>query len=284
MLPSFDQFAACWLQNVWALPWVQLVGCFYIFYQFALSDKRYAWKVLLAHALSGFCGSIIETCYAANTTCNTGINVAWLLGINEINWIIHEASTVLYSFLKFIPAIRTNQGKNILKGLMAVLFVIFAALRINIGVLRSSKNKLGDAEIDLAHAWAFIVWGFSDIVVLVLMIYHWSVETTNPDSISSRTISSLVQSSLPRISIIIGNTILIVIAGIIGSYGSPAIISSTGFQNFNLMLWMIKGTYPIILLMDLISTKTMLKAASASARNSQMSTNKAPSGKGSTHC
>jgi hypothetical protein len=109
---------------------------------------------------------------AARASGNADTNLAYIIAFNEINWILHEATTVLYSLLKTSAIIRTNGLRRFVYGLMTVSFVIFAALRINIGILRFVHNTLGNTEIALAHSYAFIVWGLADFFVLVLLLVN----------------------------------------------------------------------------------------------------------------
>jgi hypothetical protein len=109
---------------------------------------------------------------AARASGNTDPSLAYIIAVNEINWILHEATTVLYSLLKTTAIIRTDGLRRFVYGLMGVSFVIFAALRINIGRLRYDHNTLGDADIAAAHSYAFIVWGLADLFVLIMLLIN----------------------------------------------------------------------------------------------------------------
>ncbi|KAI8899010.1 hypothetical protein BC833DRAFT_587408 [Globomyces pollinis-pini] len=62
---------------------------------------------------------------------------------------------------------------------------------------------------------------------------------------------ALLKSSIPRILILVVNSLIIVV---IGQLASP----TPGTRNLNALVWSIKGAYPIILLFDIHTTKDML--------------------------
>lgn len=57
------------------------------------TNRNALWMILLAHAFTGFFGSLLENIFLAKKVSNPTENWAILLGLNEINWIIFEAST-----------------------------------------------------------------------------------------------------------------------------------------------------------------------------------------------
>ncbi|KAI8619595.1 hypothetical protein BC830DRAFT_1103639 [Chytriomyces sp. MP71] len=262
-------FELCWMTSINSgLNWSQLTGCFFLLYCFVFADKKLLWNVLLAHALTGFAGILVETLFSAlRCNGNSDPKLAYLLALNEINWIIYEASTVLYSYIKTRTAIRSRMTLKFFNGFMTAAFFIFIALRANIGYLRFSSNTLMNASISRAHSYAFIVWGTSDLTIFGLMIYWtWNqMQKENVfENVSLLTFNSiftrvqeplgkiLVKSSLPRITILCVNTFSIVILAQIREPLS-AIQSS-----FNMFVWMVKGTYPAILMLDILLTKEML--------------------------
>ncbi|TPX53443.1 hypothetical protein PhCBS80983_g06290 [Powellomyces hirtus] len=257
MTATTIDFSTCWIMAVnEGLPWVQLVGCVMIMYGFLISARKGLWTIVLAQGLSGFLGTIIETAYIANTLCGKTRNVALLLGFNEINWIIHESATVYYSLKKIELVINSENYRKYLRIFMAVLLVGFAGLRINIGRLRVRDNATGNDAISEAHSWAFIIWGIADIIIFVLLIvkmYRDIKDATNVTG-AGDLIMTLLKSSLLRLVIICANTLCIVVMGQLKNKNETA----RGFETF---LWMAKGTYPIILLFDILTTQVIIKSA-----------------------
>eukprot|EP00475_Leptophrys_vorax_P017889 TRINITY_DN24461_c0_g1_i1.p1 TRINITY_DN24461_c0_g1~~TRINITY_DN24461_c0_g1_i1.p1 ORF type:complete len:360 (-),score=80.33 TRINITY_DN24461_c0_g1_i1:115-1194(-) len=248
----------CWLTQInTGLNWSQMAGCVLIMYGFLLSATKPLWKVLLAHAISGFLGTFLETCFLANKSCNTGTYVAILLGLNEVNWIIHESSTVLYSLIKVAPVMDefTDDRKVLRKVLQVVfitLFVVFAAFRVDIGVLRVQADSVSGLDITIAHSRAFVVWGIADLIILGLIFKNLEV-AWRKEQVFALLLKDVLKSSIPRVAIITINTFGIVIVG--NLYGQ----NSESLQTYNMLLWMVKGCYPMILLFDLLTTQIMLK-------------------------
>ncbi|KAI8611663.1 hypothetical protein BC830DRAFT_1140233, partial [Chytriomyces sp. MP71] len=154
---------------------------------------------------------------------------------------------------------------------MSVAFVIFAALRINIGRLRFAHNRLGDTDIGEAHSYAFIVWGISDLLIFCIMMYATASQMGGKTGVKS-VVGTFIKSSVPRIGIICLNTFAIVVMGQITNPSPRA-------SNYNTLLWAIKGSYPCILLIDVLVTREMLMPPSRangtssvanSQKNSQM--------------
>ncbi|KAI8892671.1 hypothetical protein BC833DRAFT_610986 [Globomyces pollinis-pini] len=231
------------------LAWVQTIGCLFIIYGYFVSNKKFLWKVLLAHGISGLLGLIIENFFIAKQQSNKAENWAFLLLINEVNWIIHEASTVLYSSVKLSAIVTNNMHKKILNGILISSLVIFALLRLNIGYLRFRDNVTMNPSIATAHSYAFLIWGFADLIIFALLVQN----TINLGSQAiDGLLGTLLKSSIPRITILVLNTFLIVILGQL-----PAPLS-VGMNNLNSLAWSIKGTYPIILMFDMHTTKDML--------------------------
>ncbi|KAJ2994027.1 hypothetical protein HDV02_001914 [Globomyces sp. JEL0801] len=231
------------------LAWVQTVGCLFIIYGYFVSNKKFLWKVLLAHGISGFLGLVIENLFIAKQQSNKAENWAFLLLINEVNWIIHEATTVWYSSVKLSAIITNSMHKKVLNGILFACLAIFALLRLNIGYLRFRDNTTMNPSIATAHSYAFLIWGFADLVIFVLLIQNTiSLGSQSVDGL----LGTLFKSSIPRITILVLNTFLIVV---LGQLSTPL---SVGMNNLNSLAWAIKGTYPIILMFDMHTTKDML--------------------------
>ncbi|KAJ3110256.1 hypothetical protein HDU96_006759 [Phlyctochytrium bullatum] len=200
MLPgNSKRLDTCWMGNVaLGLPWSQLVGCTFIIY-------------------NGFIGVLLETFYVALTDCNIVLPaMSVTLLTNELFWITHESTTVVYSLVKTRTIIRNPQVSKSINALMLFLFLVFVGLRTHIGVLRYTNNTLNDRAIALAHSYAFLVWGVAEIVILVLLVWN-----------------------------------------VVDAAAGWAKRDIAGFNNF---LWLVKGAYPTILLLDILMTKNFLIA------------------------
>ncbi|KAJ3135951.1 hypothetical protein HK101_004073, partial [Irineochytrium annulatum] len=232
----------------------------------------------MLHAVSGFAGTLMETAFsAARCSGNYDGNFAYIILFNEINWIVHESSTVLYSYMKTCVIITSEGMRNMVSIGMGSLFLIFAGLRANIGRLRFTQDTLGSESISAAHSYAFIVWGTADFIILCLLVYFVRDHVKNSSTGSGKGPSlmmTLFKSSVPRIGIIFFNTFAIVIVG--QYYNSTNLRLGT----FNSYLWLCKGAYPAILLLDVLMTKSLLIEAKTKSNQNQ-STNRSVNGAGS---
>ncbi|KAJ3150446.1 hypothetical protein HDU86_006618 [Geranomyces michiganensis] len=268
---SHLSFGASWLIAInTGLNWVQLVGCVLIAYGYAISARVGLWHIVFAMGTTGFSGTMMETAYIANTLSGSSRNVALLLGFNEINWILHESLTVYYSLRKTEIVLTNERFRKILRIVMGVLAVGFAGFRINIGRLRVRDNTTGNAAISEAHSWAFILWGLADLIIFMLLVLKTRSDAkaaaeNNFASFGSQLLITLMKSSLLRLTVICLNTIAIVV---MGQIKEPSPFASS----FGMFLWMVKGTYPIIMLFDIMSTQTAIRGAN--------SRNAAPTGSG----
>ncbi|KAJ3170814.1 hypothetical protein HDU87_008698 [Geranomyces variabilis] len=251
-------FNACWVIAInTGMNWVQLVGCVLIFYGYIISARVGLWNVVLAHGVTGFLGTTLETAFTANMLSGSERNVALLLGFNEINWIAHETLTVYYSLRKTEIALTNNRFRNYLRALMGILALGFAGLRINIGRLRVRDNTTSNSEILEAHSYAFIAWGLADLIIFALLLLKTrrDVKEVADAGMSSQTgglLLTLMKSSLLRLTVICVNTLAIIV---VGQYTEPG----PALQSFGTFLWMVKGTYPMILLFDIMSTQAAIR-------------------------
>ncbi|KAJ3417606.1 hypothetical protein HDV05_000063 [Chytridiales sp. JEL 0842] len=263
--PTFD---ICYMHAVsGGLQFTTLLGCSLIFYVFSFSKREVLWQILLVHAISGFAGTLIESAYSALGLCALSTSgLAWLLAVNEINWVLHEATTVYYSLIKTTVIFTSRPTlKKVLNYFMLTLFLLFAGLRANIGRLRYSFNTLQNEDIRHAHSYAFIVWGVADLIIVTLLVINVrDIVSKSYGSGGGRLVQTLLNSSIPRISIIFFNTLCIVVVGQIQN-PNPTL------KNFNSFLWLLKGGFPIILLLDILMTKSMLIAARSSGGDSEVS-------------
>ncbi|KAJ3417605.1 hypothetical protein HDV05_000062 [Chytridiales sp. JEL 0842] len=261
-----NTFDVCYMQAVsGGMQWATLVGCFLIFYCYWLSRGEVLWNVLLVHAISGFVGTLIEDAFIGAGLCAIqNPSLAIMLAVNEVNWTLHEGTTVYYSFLKTAVIITSQRAKRAAVLFLFLLFLVFAGCRAYIGFLRFTQNMLTSPEIEAAHAYAYISWGIADLMILVLLCWNvWVHVKASGKGGSSKVITTLMMSSVPRIAVIFFNTLSVVITGAFHN-------SSKGnrtLSNFTTLIWLIKGTYPFILLMDMIMTKSMINDVLADADN-----------------
>jgi hypothetical protein len=209
-------------------------------YAYLISNNKLNWKILLAHGVTGFFGTMIENTFIAKKMCCPTENWALLLGLNEICWIVHESTTVIYSLIKLEAVVHSARIRTGVRVIMGVLFVGFTVFRIQIGVLRVQYNTTGNASIGEAHSNAFIFWGIADLLIFGLLVYNAYIEVTKHENSQSASLFVvLMQSSLPKLFVIVLNTILIVIVGQIRGPSSQAI------SDLNTFIWSVKGTYPV---------------------------------------
>ncbi|KAJ3317017.1 hypothetical protein HDV06_002207 [Boothiomyces sp. JEL0866] len=237
------------IQSVESLSSVQTVCAFYVIYAYCLYTRKPLWHVLIVHGVCGLLGTFIENCFIAKTISNPGENWGILLGINEINWILHESTTVLYSLLKLETILSNKTHKLILRAFMGACFIAFSACRMNIGYHRVQDDTTGNYVIAQAHSYAFIVWGTADLVLFALLIAN-TIKQCKTNATKGMIIV-LFTSSLPRFLFLIINTFIIVVLGQISSLNE-------GQANLNSLVWTFKGSYPLVLLFDLITTRDML--------------------------
>jgi hypothetical protein len=233
------------------MAWVQTVGCLWAIYGYLTNSKKQLWTILFAHAITGLIGIFLENVFIARKACCSNENWGWLLGLNEINWVIHESTTVLFSLIKLETIFTSEMVKRIVRGIMLALLFAFTIFRGVIGYFRVRDNTTMNLAIQQAHSWAFVFWGLADVVIFVLLVQNTIHHLRNSTSALSGLIETLFKSSIPRIFILVANTLLIVVLG-------QMTTMTVSQSNINQLAWAIKGTYPIILLFDLQSTKNML--------------------------
>ncbi|KAI9341793.1 hypothetical protein DFJ73DRAFT_843359 [Zopfochytrium polystomum] len=248
-----DQFDLCWLQTITDGYFTQCAGCLALVYNFLFSrpgDRL--WTVLLVNGLSGLFAGLMQSAFEAGRNyCNMPEQgLAYLMAFAEIFWILFETSTVAYSFMKLSTVITSRRLLQVLQIIMLLLGVAFSGVRIYIGHLRYNHNIIWDDDIGHAHSIAFLIWTSSDFIVLSLLV--WSVkESTAIATGPSSLFMILLKSSAFRIAIICFTTIAV------------SILAQYNFTDLrvNLLisfLWNVKGFFPIILLMDIVNTKTLL--------------------------
>jgi hypothetical protein len=239
------------------LAWVQTVGCIWCIWGYFTNSKKQLWNILFAHAFTGLVGIFLENVFIAKQACCSNENWSFLLGINEINWIVHESTTVLFSLFKLETIFTSDVVKKALRAFMMALLVAFTIFRGMIGYFRVKDNTTMNAAIAQSHSWAFIFWGIADMVIFGLLIQNTVFHMKHSTAAMFSLIGTLFKSYIPRIFILVVNTLAIVILG-------QFTTMSTFQSNLNQLAWAIKGTYPLILLIDLQTTRNILMMKSSS--------------------
>jgi hypothetical protein len=213
--------------------WAQSVGCVLCVYGYFISTKKHLWLIILLHGIAGFVGILLENIFIAKHLCCRQEDWSYLLVMNELFWIVHESATVYYSMIKLEPIITAPKVRKLLRWAMAACFIGFAACRVMIGVFRLQANSIKNDMIDQTHSAAFLFWGVADLILFGLLVQNTISYLSSPDELR-HLVTKLFQSSIPRIFVIIANTLLIVML-------TQLRVSNTTQALF----WAIKGTYPV---------------------------------------
>ncbi|KAJ3318480.1 hypothetical protein HDV06_000459 [Boothiomyces sp. JEL0866] len=220
------------------LVWADCVGCALLIYGYFISNRKNLWKVLLALGITGLFGTIIENFFQAKKLCCPDESYSFLLGMNELNWTVFETSCVVYSLVKLETTLTSVKVK------------------------RAVRFAMGQA-----HAYAYIFWFLADLLIFALLIYNTIIHMNNKKKSVSLLMNNLFKSSIPRFMIITINTLCLTIVSF--SYSEVFVDSSivqdpasvTSLQDLSDFLWALKGTYPLILLFDIHTTKSLIMMA-----------------------
>ncbi|KAJ3274702.1 hypothetical protein HDV01_002224 [Terramyces sp. JEL0728] len=185
--------------------------------------------------------------------------------MNELNWTVFESSCVLYSLIKLETTITSTEIKRVVRILMGMFLTCFTIGRGYIGYLRVQHNTIMDSAIGQAHAYAYIFWFLADFLIFGLLIYNTFIHIKSMNKAVTVLVHTLFKSSIPRFLIITINTFCIAVISFF--YASEVFIDSritqspssvTPLQDLSDFLWAIKGTYPLILLFDIHTTKSLI--------------------------
>ncbi|KAI8892674.1 hypothetical protein BC833DRAFT_610992 [Globomyces pollinis-pini] len=245
--------------------WTQTVGCVLVIYAYLISNKKTLFKVLLWQGVSGLIGGLLENIYLAKRVCCSSENWSLLLLVNEANWIVYETSTVVYIMMKLQSVLSHIGVKRILNSTLVILLLLYSIARFNIGRIRFMENNLHSSKIITAQSYAFIVWGFVYLTLFALLIKN-AIAIAKQINDRRDGIKTILKSSLPRLTIIVLNTLLIVIFGQLITYLNPPIQRIT---DTNSLLMAIKSSYPLIILFDIHSTNSLLLMKSTGQGSSQ---------------
>ncbi|KAJ3252675.1 hypothetical protein HK103_001333 [Boothiomyces macroporosus] len=249
------------------LVWADCVGCALLIYGYFISNRKNLWKVLLALGITGLFGTIIENFFHAKKLSSPDENWSFLLGMNEMNWTVFETSCVVYSLIKLETTLTSLKVKRAVRFAMGVFLTCFVIGRFNIGYLRVQQNAIMNRTIGQAHAYAYIFWFLADLLIFALLIYNTIIHMNNKKKSVSLLMNNLFKSSIPRFMIITLNTLCLTIVSFSFSevFVDSSIIqdpaSVTPLQDLSDFLWALKGTYPLILLFDIHTTKSLIMMA-----------------------
>ncbi|KAI9319558.1 hypothetical protein DFJ73DRAFT_769572 [Zopfochytrium polystomum] len=259
------RFDVCWLEPLsGGQQWSKLMGCALIMYCYSFSQRKSLWNVVLVHAVSGFLGTIIENVWVAAANCkimvpgDTASSYAYVLLVNELNWIPHESTIIVYSYLKTRVILKGVMLERMVNYFLGGVFLLYVACRANIGRLRFQHNLLSDDDIALAHNYVYILWIIADVVLFVLLIWNVVDHLSKSLAASSKVIKTLLNSSLPRFAVILFNTMVLSVLNFV--LRTPGLDSMTllTLKNLSKFTSLVKGTYPTLMLLDVLMTKFML--------------------------
>ncbi|KAI9324718.1 hypothetical protein DFJ73DRAFT_966177 [Zopfochytrium polystomum] len=249
-------FDVCWVGPLNSgLYWSTAVGCTLILYCFSFSARQTLWVVLLAHAVAGLAAVLLETAWLAAVNCDYPAP-AWVLGVNEVNWAVHNSAAVLYSYYKTSVILRSVAVQRTVRFLLSALLLAYLTTRGNIAWLRVEANQLWNDDIHLAHTFAFAIWGIADVglmILLVLCVLDYVGDGGNRQKNGVFMVKTLLQSSIPRFAVIFINTLMLSIESLLAKVADSPRLEAAG-----LVAGMIKGTYPILLLLDILTTRFLL--------------------------
>ncbi|KAJ3281107.1 hypothetical protein HDU76_009012 [Blyttiomyces sp. JEL0837] len=201
--------------------------------------------------MSGFIATLIQSAFFASQSCNVSdptLNI--LNGINNgLIFAIFESSTVLYSYIKTSLFISHKRLKQFIDVIMVLLFFAFLGFRIN--VARLGLTGASDSTVSYWTGYAFAVWGTADMIVLILLMCNVVELIRTSNTRTWAVFSTVLKSSVPRMLIIFLNTLSLVAV----SFIQPQSEAVAELNQFN---FMVKGTYPLILLVDILLTRGML--------------------------
>ncbi|KAI9349319.1 hypothetical protein DFJ73DRAFT_760680 [Zopfochytrium polystomum] len=263
------RFDICWLETLGGGPqWCKLIGCALIIYTWLFVPKKSLWNVLLAHGLGGLLGTLLEGVWAAAANCRlltpkTASPYAWILLLNETNWIAHEAAVVAYSYIKTSIVLRSPRVRAAVNYFLAATFVLFVALRINIGRLRFQNNNPNGTDVTAAHSPVFALWLAADAVLMYLLarnVHDHIQKKIFADASSYAVVRTLLSSSLPRFAVIFVNNAAIALLHFVALAPNLGTQGTLTVSNFSKFASTVKGTYPVLLLLDILMTRFLLYA------------------------
>jgi hypothetical protein len=183
----------------------QTVGSCLIFYTLCFQNFEKMWQILFVNAFFAFIAQFISNIVYAQECAS--LDPAWmphLLFVNELNWCIAEIAILYYSYIKTSVVIKNTSTKYMLTTCMNILFALDFVARIYVGSVKFQEGKDYNDNVLAAQMPAFGIVGFADCIILGLLIVSYTEEfRKNKESSFSVVSKTLLQSSLPRITLII---------------------------------------------------------------------------------
>ncbi|KAJ3122466.1 hypothetical protein HK098_002804 [Nowakowskiella sp. JEL0407] len=277
MSDSAKTFSQCWLAALGndRGAWTLLSASVLMAYSYTLSNRKFLWNILLVNAISGIIGIIVQTSFTAvnvvdakASVSNRGCNdiypkdgsaqaaLGYMLGTNEAFWYLNEVSIKVETVTKVTLARPIGLA---LRALMGAFVIAYLPLRIFIGYLRTKNHTDWDDEIGRAHAFAFIAWGLAELIIAG-MLMQAAIYAKDQASVL-QIIRTIFSSSIFRLLVISINQICIVIVSLIPKPAGKKYDAESVFED---VLWLIRGIYPMIMIVDILSTQTLLAQQSES--------------------
>jgi hypothetical protein len=176
-----------------------------IFYTMCFQNFEKMWQILFYNALFGFIAQFFTNLYYAQPCAGYDPTILpYLLLINEFNWWMVEVTTLYYSYMKTSVVVKSAKSRRTLDIIMYIMFALSFISKTYSGVVKFQEGKDLDATVLAAQVPAAVVSALTDSVILVLLIINFAEATKNVESRSTMSImKTLLQSSLPRITVII---------------------------------------------------------------------------------
>ncbi|KAI8892203.1 hypothetical protein BC833DRAFT_612388 [Globomyces pollinis-pini] len=228
--------------------WLLTFASLSVMYCYGISDKSMLWKVMLINGLSGLTAITIQEIYQAKRLCCSTEKWAFLLFINEIFWIIHEITTVMYSLFK-VEILLNQERKRMVRYMMFGLSILYTITRFILGYVRFEEDTLVGTRINQIQSYSYLIWLLADLLLLILLSYSIYLHMNSTHQKTWEMIVTLSYSSIPRLLIIMLTTLMIVFL-----CQSPGSLDSDVLR----LAWAIKSGFPFILLLDIHITKDLL--------------------------
>ncbi|KAI9320349.1 hypothetical protein DFJ73DRAFT_786030 [Zopfochytrium polystomum] len=257
------RFDVCWLETLsGGGKWTNMLGCSLIVYCWAFSERKFLWNLLLVHAFGGLAGTLVEGAWVAAANCglttpgDPSSNLRYILLVNELDWIPHESAVIAYSYLKTKGILQNPTAQKALNCFLALIFLLYVACRINIGRLRFANNIQSNDDIALAHTQVYTLWFAADVVLFALLT--WNLVVALAFAPPNAILRTLLNSSLPRFAVIVANNLLLSVLNFAQRAPGLDPQAAATLKNAAKFTSLVKGTYPVILLIDVLMTKYML--------------------------
>ncbi|KAI8914361.1 hypothetical protein EDD86DRAFT_85457 [Gorgonomyces haynaldii] len=218
------------------LQWSQTVGYLFIMYGFLVGTRNWHWQILLAHAVSGIMAIVL-------TTMHSRTQLSGILIVNELFWIINQATLVFYAFEKLHPVLGRQKHQKYIVFAMAGFLIGFSATRIAEGATRFQFNTMYNPDVNIVEAFANVFVALGECMILYLLFAHTQVlyQLRKRDQVVHFP-TLILKSFVPRLAFIALLKILLCVVSFLPS--RPA--------NLLEMILMLEAFYPIVLFYDMM--------------------------------